>query len=454
MPSCTSTGNATLRLGRRDFLKGTLSGAAVLGFPTIIPASALGADGTTPPSDRITAACIGVGRQGGGHVRSFLRHEDVRVVAICDVQESACQRSKGFVDRAYGDKSCATYNDFREVLERKDIDALMLAPGERWTPYIGAEAARLGKHMFYEKPLSVTVEEAKAVRSAVQRTGIAFQFGTQQRSSVYFRTACELARNGKIGQLQKVVIGCSGPTQVPSGAEKPAEPPAGFDWDMWLGPAPWVPYSDLRVSVLWLAIYDYGLGCIGGVWGIHDIDIAQWVNNSDHTTPVAVEGTGTLYGDDIRDTICTWDIEYTYANGVKIHLMNRAAAMQRYPQQWGGTGSLNGVILIGTEGYIWVSREGIKTQPDSLVRTVIGPNDQRVIRSNDHERNFFDAIRTGSPTISPIEAAAHDEMICQMGDIAVRLKRKLRWDPLKEEFIDDPQANRMLSRPRRSPWSV
>ena len=167
-----------------------------------------------------------------------------------------------------------------------------------------------------------------------------------------------------------------------------------------------------------------------------------------------VEGTGTIYENDIRDTICTWDIEYTYANGVKINLMDRAAAMRRYRQHWGGVGSLNGVILLGTEGWIWVSREGIQTQPDSLVRTVIGPNDQRVIHSNDHERNFLEAIRTGRPTISPIEAAAHDEMICQMGDIAVRLNRKLRWNPLKEEFTDDPQANRRLSRPHRSPWSV
>ena len=440
---------------RREFLKDALTSAgAMVGFPSIVPASALGADGTTAPSDRIRVACVGVGRMGGGHVRNFLRHEDVRVMAICDVQDLARQRSKDIVDRAYGDKSCATYSDFRELLERKDIDALMLATGERWTPYIGAEAARRGIHMYYEKPLSLTVEEAKAIRAEVERHRVVFQFGTQQRSSLYFRTACELVRNGKIGQLQKVVIGCSGPTQNAGRPEEPRDAPAGFDWDLWLGPAPWVPYSDARVSVLWLAIYDYGLGCIGGIWGVHDIDIAQWVINSDHTTPVVVEGTGTLYGDDIRDTICTWDIEYTYANGVKIHLMNRAAAMQRYPRQWGGTGGLNGVVLIGSEGHIWVSREGIKTHPESLVRTVIGPNEHRVIRSDNHHRNFLNAIRTGTPTISPIEAAAHDEMICQMGDIAVRLQRKLRWDPKKEEFIADVQANRRLSRPRRGPWTL
>ena len=435
---------------RRGFLKT----AAAVGFPTILPASAFGADGAPAPSDRIAIGCIGVGRMGGGHVRSFAARPQACVVAVCDVQETARQRAKNVVDRQYGDNACATYNDYRELLERPDIDAVMLAPGERWTPIMGTEAARRGKHLYYEKPMALTVADAKAVRAAVERSGVIFQFGTQQRSSVYFRTACELVRNGRIGELQKVVIGCSGPG-APSGPEKPSDPPPGVDWERWLGPAPWVPYSDQRVSVLWLAIYDYGLGCIGGVWGVHDIDIAQWVNDSDHTTPVAVEGTGTIYQEDIRDTICTWDIEYTYANGVKIHLLNRAAARERYRQYWAGVeNSLNGVIILGAEGAIWVSREGITTFPDSLLQVPIGPNGRPVIHSNDHEANFLEAIRSGRPTISPIGAAAHDEMICQMGDVAVRLGRKLRWDPVKEEFADDAQANRRLARAHRSPWSL
>ena len=175
----------------------------------------------------------------------------------------------------------------------------MLAPGERWTPYIGAEAARRGIHMYYEKPLALTVEDAKAIRSTVQRHGVVFQFGTQQRSSTYFRAACELVRNGRIGQLQKVVIGCSGPTQSEAMPEVPADPPPRLRLGNVARTRPMGADSDARVSVLWLAIYDYGLGCIGGVWGVHDIDIAQWVNNSDHTTPVSVEGTGTIYADDI-----------------------------------------------------------------------------------------------------------------------------------------------------------
>jgi predicted dehydrogenase len=449
MSNVLKAGETAPAAGRRTFLKETLAGAAcVLGFPTIIPSSALGADGSTAPSDRITLGCIGVGRQGGGDMRGFLQHDDVRVVAICDVQETARKAAKGLVDVRNGDKACATYNDFRELLERKDIDALLMATGERWTPYIGIAAARAGKHMYYEKPLALTVENAKAVRAAVKQSGVVFQFGTQQRSSQYFRFACELVRNGKIGQLKTIAIASSGGgPRLP--AEEPKEPPPGFDWNMWLGPAPWMPYSDLRTSVYWLRISDYGLGNLAGGWGIHDLDIAQWVNDSDGTTPVTVEGTGTLY-DDIRDTVATYDIEHTYANGVKIKFMDGATARRQFNQ----FGPNNSDVLIGTEGWIWVSRQGMKTEPESLMREVIGPNDKHVLFSPDHRTNYLDAIRTGKPNVSPIEVAAHDEMIAQMADIAVRLKRKLHWDPIKEQFIDDEQANRRLAKTARGPWRL
>jgi len=431
------------RTNRRGFLKGTL---AVMGFPTIIPASALGAAGAPPPSDRITLGCIGVGRQGTGDMRGFLQRDDTRVVAVCDVQETARQAAKQLVDARNGDKACDLYHDFRELLERKDIDALLMAPGERWTPLMGIAAARHGKHMYYEKPCALTGEGAKAVRDVVKESGVVFQFGAQQRSSFYFRNACEMVRNGRIGQLKTIAIGSSG-----GGGRQPQEVPVpvppGFDWDMWLGPAPYVPYSKLRTSVIWLRISDYGLGNLAGGWGIHDIDIAQWVNNADNTLPVTTEGTGTLY-DDIRDTIANYDIEHTYANGVKINFMDGAAAHRKYPQFGPG----NSDLLIGTEGWIWVSRQGMKTYPESLMKTTIGPNEIHVIRSSDHRGNFINAIRTGEPNVSPIDIAWRAEMICQAGDIAVRLKRKLNWDVEKAVFTDDEQANKRLSKPMRSPW--
>jgi hypothetical protein len=447
-------------------MKGTLGGAAgVLGFPTIIPASALGAGGATPPSDRITMGSIGVGAMGTGDMRAFLQNEDVRVVAVCDVRQGARQRAKGLVDAHNGDKNCAMHNDFRELLARSDIDAVSIAPGERWHALISMEAARRGKHIHCQKPLALSIAEAKALRETVQRHKVVFQLGTQQRSSQLFRFATELVRNGRIGQLQTIAIGSAGGgrsalplglgfTQMPR--EKPTPAPAGLDWDLWLGPSPWAPYSDLRYTRTWMSIRDYGLGAIGGEYGVHDIDIGQWANNSDDTTPISVEGVGDFYHD-IRDTLTTYEIEYKYANGVKMLLMDLVTARKRFWQfQFGESvpGVSVGLILFGTEGWIWVSRVGMQTHPASLMRTVLGPNDIRVLRSDEHKRNFLDAIRTGEPTVSTVESGVNDEIICQMGEIAVRMGRKLDWDPVKEVFKNDETANRKLSRVMRSPWRL
>ena len=451
---------------RREFMKGTLGGAAgVLGFPTIIPASALGAGGATPPSDRITMGSIGVGAMGTGDMRAFLQNEDVRVVAVCDVRQGARQRAKGLVDAHNGDKNCAMHNDFRELLARSDIDAVSIAPGERWHALISMEAARRGKHIHCQKPLALSIAEAKALRETVQRHKVVFQVGTQQSSSQLFRFVTELVRNGRIGQLQTIAIGSAGGgrsalplglgfTQMPR--EKPAPAPAGLDWDLWLGPSPWAPYSDLRYTRTWMSIRDYGLGAIGGEYGVHDIDIGQWANNSDDTTPISVEGVGDFYHD-IRDTLTTYEIEYKYANGVKMLLMDLVTARKRFWQfQFGESvpGVSVGLILFGTEGWIWVSRVGMQTHPASLMRTVLGPNDIRVLRSDEHKRNFLDAIRTGEPTVSTVESGVNDEIICQMGEIAVRMGRKLDWDPVKEVFKNDETANRKLSRVMRSPWRL
>ncbi|MCP5120735.1 MAG: Gfo/Idh/MocA family oxidoreductase, partial [bacterium] len=208
---------------RREFMKRTLTGAAgVLGFPAIVPASALGA-GATPPSERITMGCVGVGRMGGNNMRGFLKNHGVRVVAVCDVKEAVRQKAKGLVDAQYGDKACAVHNDFRELLARKDIDAVMIATGERWHPLVGIEAASQGKHMYYEKPLALTVEAAEAIREAIRRSGAIFQFGTQQRSGQRFRLACEIVRNGLIGELKHVNVWSPGSRS--GGSPEVARPP-------------------------------------------------------------------------------------------------------------------------------------------------------------------------------------------------------------------------------------
>ena len=425
---------AQAHMKRREFLS---SAAGAVSFPLVAP------------SDRIVMGSIGVGGMGSGHLRALLGYPEVRVAAVCDVRATNRQRAKDTVDTRYGDNACAAYSDFRELLARKDIDAVLIAAPDHWHALIGLEAARQGKHMYYEKPMGVSFAESQAMREAVQRSGVVFQFGTQQRSSQGYRFTCELVRNGRIGRLHTILIGSAMSQYVPN---QPAQPvPEGFDYDMWLGPAPWAPYTYERCTNRFTLIYDYSLGCISGAWGIHDVDSAQWINDSDSTGPVEVEGTGVFPKEGLFDTAIAWEVEHKYANGVKLIHMDLKTARAR-AQQF-SLGSMASVF-VGSEGWVYVSRSGVHTQPESLMRTIIGPNEVKVIKSNDQRRNFLNAVRTRQKPISGIEGAHRAETICQQADIAMRLKRKLRWDPVKEVFIDDQQANRMLSRPMRSPWHL
>jgi predicted dehydrogenase len=441
-----------MAVDRREFLKGALAGAAAItGFPTIIPSSALGADGAVAPSERIVMGAIGTGAQGSGHVRAFLQQPDVRMVAICDARDAARNRNRDVVNTYYKDNGCAGYGEYREMLARKDIDAVMIATPEHWHTLISIEAARQGKSIYCEKPIGVSIAEAKALRAAVKRYGVVFQEGCQQRSDQGYRHTCELVLNGRIGQLQTIMIGSAGSGNLARiQPQKPEAPPDGFDYNMWLGPAPWVPYTPERVARTWMFIHDYGLGCLGGAWGIHDVDIAQWVSGNDHTTPIETEGDG-IFFDDIRDVMHTWTVEHKYANGVRVIHMDIATAKKRAEQfNLGGFAS----VMFGSEGWIYISRQGMRTKPESLMREVIGPNMKKVTLSNDHRRNFLNAIKTREQTIANVDSAVHGEMMNQQADVAMRLGRKVRWDPVKEEFIGDEQATRMMSRPMRSPWHL
>ena len=411
--------------------------------PMILPASARGAN------DKINMGMIGVGGMGSGHLRALVNNSAVRITAICDVRDEHTARARDAVSTAYNDSSCAGYRDFRELLARRDIDAVLIAVPDHWHALIGLEAARQGKHMYYEKPMGLSLAESQAMRAAVKRNGVVFQFGTQQRSSFNYRQTAELIRNGRIGQLKTILIGSANSQYVPNQPTQPV--PAGFDYEMWLGPAPWAPYTFERTTSRWTLIYDYSLGCISGAWGVHDVDSAQWVNDADSTGPIEVEGTGEYPADGLFDTAIHWEIEHTYANGVKLVHMDMQTAKKRAPQfSFGNMAS----VFIGTEGWIYVSRQSLRAHNPALVREKFGPNDSRVVRSDDHKRNFLDAIRTGAQPISHIESAVRSDTVCQQADIAMRLRRKLRWNPVAERFIDDEAANRMLSRPMRSPWHL
>jgi len=445
---------------RRQFLKSVCSttlGAAA--FPYIVPSSVLGTNGAVPPSEKVVMGFIGVGSMGGGHLRSFLGYDDVQVAAVCDLREIFRQRALERVKRRYGGAGCDIYHDYRELLAREDIDAVTVVVPDFWHALIGVEVARNGKDMYYEKPMAMSIADGKAVRSAVNRYKVIFQFGTQQRSDDKFRFACELARNKKIGKLHTIMAGSYPSITCPNQPTQPAPPKDEFDYDTWLGPAPWAPFTYERCASramgtegMWTHIYDYSLGGLGGAWGVHPIDIAQWGNGTDHTGPVEVQGTGVIPSDGLADTPIAWEVEHLYANGVKMIHMNTKTALKRAEQFKLHNGL--GILFIGDEGWVLVEREFIDAEPKSLLTATIGLDEIRLPRSNNHRRNFIECVKSRQQTICPVDSAVRSDTICHLDDIAIRLGRKLRWNPEKEQFINDEQANRMLSRSMRNPWHL
>jgi len=435
---------------RRSFLKKTIeSSIGIIGLPAIVPSHVIGLNTQVPPSDKIVLGSIGVGGMGIGHVRSFLGYNDVKLAAVCDVREEHRNRAKNLVDEKYGNQDCKTYNDFRELLSWNDIDAVVIATPEHWHTLIGLEAALQHKDMYYEKPLSLFFRECQAMRTAVNRYKIVFQHGTQQRSDERFRFAVELVRNERIGKLERIVIGSASYQPVPTQPEQSI--PDGLDYDFWLGPAQWKPYTELRCTRNFTLISDYSLGCLSGAWGIHHVDIAQWAMDADLTGPPEVEGTGIIPDEGLYDTYWEFDVVHTYSNGVKLYHMDHKTARKKEPLY---THNAMGMLFVGSEGWIQVRRGFIDAYPKELLRTIIGPNEIQLPRSNDHRRNFLDAVKTRQQPICPIETAVRSDTVCHQADIAIKLGRKLEWDPINEEFKNDPDANRLLSKPMRSPWHI
>lgn len=437
---------------RRSFLRQSACGAAgLLLAPTILPASTvMGGNGRTLPNSRVNLGVIGVGGMGSSHMRSNLGYNDVRVVAVCDVRKAHRDEAKALVDQQYGDGACAAYNDFRELLARPDVDAIVMAAPDHWHVLIGIEAAKRGKAMYYEKPVSYTVQEAQVLRETLQRYNTVFQLGTQQRSDYRFRFAVELVRNGRLGELKRIVLGSASFDAVPEQSVEPV--PEGLDYDLWLGPAPEAPYTTLRCTRNWTLIRDYSLGCLSGAWGIHHVDIAQWAMDADASGPVTVEGTGSI-PDGLYDTYQHFEVEQTYANGAKLLHLDHLTARKRIPL-FGEVSNSMGILFEGTEGWFYVNRDSMIAEPKSLLRTTFGPSDIRLPVSNNHRRNFIDAVRLEVDPMCPIGPGVKSEIVCQQAEIALRLGRKLQWDNDLEQFIDDPEANAQLSSPMRGPWHL
>ncbi|HOX04556.1 MAG TPA: Gfo/Idh/MocA family oxidoreductase [Candidatus Paceibacterota bacterium] len=443
-------------MNRRQFL-GTASAAGAMGGWQLVAARVLGGDGRVAPSNRVAIGVIGLGIQGVGDMKSFLGMREARVLAVCDVHEGQRAKGKQVVDTFYGNSDCAAYNDFRELIARPDIDAVQITAPDHWHPLIAIEAARHGKHMYQEKPMGWSVRAAHAVEKAVKENEVVFQFGTQQRSDGKFRFACELVRNGRIGRLKTILVGVPG--SVSSCPIQPAEPvPKELDYDLWLGPAPMAPYSYQRCRPysqkegwsVWYGISDYCMGMIGN-WGVHHLDIAQWGNNTELTGPVEIEGLGQFPKGLLTDCAVSWQVENRYANGVTLIHMDDATS-RKHPLQQGGHG--HGVMFLGTEGWVHVDRQKLDAQPASLLETKFGPDEPRLLRSDNHGANFIGAVKGRNQPAAPIAVAVRTDTLCNLQLIAATLKRKLRWDPDQERFLDDAEANSMLDRPMRAPWRL
>lgn len=434
-------------ISRRGFMHGAT--AVVLGGPYLITSAIRAANGGVAPNDMIGIGCIGMGGRGTAVMRGLLNAglEDTRIIAICDVKEQQRQEGKETVEKLYSQKlkkatykGCDVHKDFRELLARKDIDAVVVATPDHWHVPIAIAAAKAGKDVYVEKPLGLSVEQGRALCHAVKENQRVFQFGTQQRSDARFRQACELVRNGKIGKLQTIKVGS--PFSGQAKLDPEMQVPAGLDYDMWLGPAKKVAYTEKRcVTPYWYFISDYALGFIAG-WGIHHVDIAQWGNNTDLTGPIEYEGKGEFPPKgELCDTAMAWSVDCLYANGVKMIYADEKKIR-------------HGITFEGAEGSVFVDREKIEAKPESLLKWTPGPNDVRLYKSDNHGRNFLDCIKSRKETICPVEVAQRSDTICQVSDIAIRLGRKMKWDPEKERFIGDSEADKMLSKPMREPWHL
>lgn len=428
-----------LYVTRRNFLKRASSAFGAVTFPYIVPLSAFGKAGSVAPSNRITIGFIGVGGHGRAvNLKNFLGNADAQAVAVCDVDTNNRNIARDMVNKKYGNKDCATYNDFQKIIERDDIDAVMISTPDHWHVPISIAAAKAGKDVECEKP-TLTVEEGRILCETMKRYNRVFQWSTEDRSVDVYHRMCELVRNGRIGKVHTIRV------ELPSGPNTPGNPipmpvPKGFDYEMWLGPAPYAPYTKDRIHWNFRWILDYSGGQLTD-WGAHLLDGAQWGNDTEYTGPVEVEGKGFFCSEGLYDTAKEYRIEYKYADGVRLIVTS-------------GTPSLR---FEGTEGLIgnvgW--RGKLQAEPKNILDSVIGPNEIHLYTCRAGEqRNFLDCVKSRKDCYFPPEIGHRCFTIAHIGNISMLLGRKLKWDPDKERFINDEQANRMLSRSMRSPWRL
>jgi len=424
----------TARLHRRRFMKTALATGAAIMAPRVIPGTALGKEGAAPPSERITVGGIGIGRRGGYDLGCFLQQPDVQFLAICDIKAKRRGEIKAIADKHHGNQDCDMYRDFRELLERDDIDAVLIATGPNWHCTASIYAARAGKDMYCEKPCTKNVVQSLALNETMRRTGRVFQAGTQRRNLPHFAFACELARTGKLGKLKRVHAHPAGMSAKMSGWQTPApEPPKEeVDWDMYLGPAAWRPYNGRDMNGFH---FEKGGGLVGGgvlEWGSHCVDLCQWAVGADDTAPVE-------YNPPENGQIIA-----RYENGVELVLREKG---------WIGLGSCP-VRFEGETGWVEAGDSGklVLSSPELLAGRKVA--EIGGYPATFHVRDFLNCVKSRNQPKTNAQAACYAHIACHGANNALFLGRQLKYDLKKHEYIDDEQANRLRSEALRSPWRI
>ena len=417
---------STSKFTRRTLLRTAAAGA--IASPYVITSTALGNADVPPASERVVLGHIGVGGRGSGLFRGFQSCKGAQSVAVADAYKS---RRDARAANCQG----KPYADFRELLARKDIDAVVVATQDHWHVPIAIAAARAGKDAYVEKPLGISIEQNLACRKAFKENKRIFQYGTQQRSSRHCRFGCELVRSGRIGEVQRIEV--IAPNGGAGGTTVKAPVPADLDYNMWIGPAPMVPFTTARChppGTYW--IYDYSIGYLGG-WGAHPLDIMVWGSDADVSGPVEIEGTGVIPDKGLYDTVYNWDMKGKLGN-------------VEFTFKPGG----DSTRFIGPDGWVQVRRGGIAAEPASLLKSEIGSNDVHLLESPRQDQNFIDSIKSRHEAVSPIDDSVRSDNISQLCDIAVRTGRKITWDPKKEVIVGDEDATKRCHRDMRAPWTL
>jgi predicted dehydrogenase len=416
---------------------------AVAGFPTIVPAQVLGRNGATAPSEKINLGVIGIGPRCTEVLKSMLGLKDVRCAAIADVQKTRREAGKMLVDKLAGNSDCLLYRDMRELFGRRDIDAVLIATGDRWHTPASILAAEAGKDVYCEKPCGLSIKNVQDIAAAMKRTGRIFQAGTQRRSVPQFQAAVNMARSGKLGQLHTLSATVYTPelgnTWLPA---EQAPAPDVCDWNLWLGTAPWRPYNSTYVAGKWRGQYDFDSGARLLDWGAHTVDQCQWANGADGTTPVEFEPGPN-------------GITCRYANGVKLFLDFLKAPFGDRSPNWNNKLGYCPVKFAGSQGSVEVGDNGMEVK--DRTGGVVSPPDEsapgRGIDAQLHARNFFDCVRSRKPAITNPEVMLYSHVTCYAAAFSWILSRKLTFDPVKMEFINDAEANSLRSRPERDCWA-